>query len=376
LSQIEVQIVQSRKDLKNFLTIPWTIYQHDTRWVPPLMIERRLQLSKTNPYFRHAEACFWIAYKKGIPVGRISAQIDNLYLARHNNKSGFWGMLESVDDLEVFDALFKTAGLWLKAKGMERMLGPFNLSINQECGLLIKGFEYPPFFMMPHNFPYYAENLETLGHKKAKDLLAYFIKKDKDTVERISKILSRRFDKLQTRALDKKHLERELKSIFFIFNDAWSENWGFVPFTQDEYMHLGKSMSYIASPNLIRIAEIEGKPVGFIVLLPNLNEIIKDMDGRLFPLNWMKLLWRIRFHHFTSGRILLMGVLKKHTNSLLGAAISLALIRDVMKEVLGTSMTNIELSWILEDNLAMRNIIEGLGAKAYKTYRIFEKTIY
>jgi len=375
LSDISVKIVQSHRDLKRFITMPWAIYRNDPNWIPPLYLEKRLQLSSTNPYFKHAKARFWIAYKKGRPVGRISAQIDSLYLDRYKNKDGFWGMLESIDDQEVFTILLEIAGSWLRAKGMKRMLGPFNLSINQECGLLVNGFEYPPFFMMPHNPPYYSNRLKELGHKKAKDLIAYLIKKDRDTIEQIQKILGRRFGNLKTRSLDKKYLDRELQSIFSIFNDAWSGNWGFVPFTKDEYSNLGKSISHVASPNLIRIAEVHEEPVGFIVLLPNLNEIIRDMNGRLFPLNWLKLLWRLRFHRFTSGRVLLMGVLRKHQNSLLGAAVSLSLIRDVMKEILDSSMTQIELSWILEDNIAMRGIIEGLGAKDYKTYRIFEKII-
>lgn len=375
MTSVSVIKVKSNKELNKFIKIPWRIYKNDPNWVPPLFIERKLHLAKSNPYFHHAKAWLWIAYKDGEPVGRISAQIDRLYEERHDSKTGHWGLLEAIDSPDVFRALFNSVEKQLKKEGKERMLGPFNLSINQECGMLIKGFEYPPFFMMPHNPTYYPKRLHELGHTKAKDLIAYSIEKNKATIDRIQTILGRRLGSLATRPINKKELERELDSIFYIFNNAWSQNWGFVPFTRDEYIQMGKSMNLIASPNLIRISEIDGKPVGFIALLPNLNEIIKDMDGRLFPINWLKLLWRLKFHDFKSGRVLLMGVLKEYQNSLIGAAISLSLIRDVMKEILETPMTQMELSWILEDNLAMRRIIEGLGAKPYKTYRIYEKAL-
>ncbi len=334
-----------------------------------------MHLSRTNPYFKHAEACYWVAIRDNAPVGRISAQIDHLYLERHDSNTGFWGMLESIDDPEVFKALFISAEKWLMARGMKRMLGPFNLSINQECGLLVSGFQHPPFFMMGHNPPYYVKRLGDLGHQKAKDLIAYLIERTDEGLARIEGLLGGLRADFTTRPLDKKNLESELDSIFSIFNNAWSRNWGFVPFSRDEYLELGKSMSRIASPELIRVAVVEGEAVGFIALLPNINEIIADMNGQIFPLNWIKLLWRLKFRRFSSGRVLLMGVVQDYQNSLSGAAISLSLIRDVIKEILRTPMNRVELSWILEDNVAMRRIIEGLGARAYKTYRIFEKEI-
>ncbi len=372
---ISIKKVQGNRDLTNFIKLPWAIYREDPNWVPPLMLERRMHLSSSNPFFKHAEACFWMALRKGRPVGRISAQIDRLYLDRYGDDTGFWGMLESVNDREVFEALFDAASKWLKSKGMKRMLGPFNLSINQECGLLVKGFEHPPFFMMGHNPAYYAERLCELGHKKAKDLIAYLIERTDKGLSRIEGLLGGLKSDFTTRPLDKKNLESELDSIFSIFNNAWSRNWGFVPFTRDEYLELGKSMSKIASPELIRIAVVEGEAAGFIALLPNVNEIIRDLDGRLFPFNWLRLLFRLKRHDFNSGRVVLMGVLRKYQGSLAGAAISLCLIRDVIKQTLQTSMKQVELSWILEDNIAMNRIIEGLGATPYKTYRIFERDI-
>ncbi len=375
MSDISIKKIQGYRDLTNFIKLPWDIYLEDPNWVPPLMLERRMHLSGSNPFFRHAEACFWMALRKGRPVGRISAQIDRLYLDRYGDDTGFWGMLEAVDDREVFEALFDSAAKWLKSKGMKRMLGPFNLSINQECGLLVKGFEHPPFLMMGHNPPYYAERLCELGHKKAKDLIAYLIERTDEGLSRIEGLLGGLKADFTTRPLNKKNLESELDSIFSIFNNAWARNWGFVPFTRDEYLELGKSMSKIASPELIRIAVVEGEAAGFIALLPNVNEIIRDLDGRLFPFNWIRLIFRLKHHNFNSGRVVLMGVLQKYQGSLAGAAISLCLIRDVIKQTLKTSIKQVELSWILEDNIAMNRIIEGLGATPYKTYRIFERDI-
>ncbi len=373
--RLHIKRVRGKKDMEAFIRLPWSIYSKDPNWVPPVMQETRMRLSPKNPYFRHADARFWIAFRQNRVVGRISAQIDRLHLGRYADSTGFWGMLEAEDSREIFSALLETAEGWLCSRGMKRARGPYNLSVNQECGLLVKGFEFPPSMMMGHASSYYAQRLEELGYVKAKDLIAYSIDKAPDTIRRIEKILGRQRDQFQTRPLNKKNLSAELDTMFSIFNDAWSENWGYLPFTRQEYMDTGKSMSLLAKPDFIRIAEIQGKPAGFIVLLPNLNEITRDLNGRLLPLGWIKLLWRIRFHRFQSGRILLMGVLKKYQESLAGAAVSLCLIKDVMKEVLKTDINQIELSWILEDNMAMRRIIEALGAKPYKIYRIYEKTL-
>lgn len=376
MSHIFIKKLHTSRDLSRFIRVPWLIYEKDPNWIAPLMLERRLHLSKkSNAFFKHAYASYWIACRGDEVIGRISAQVDLLFLDTHQSKIGFWGMLEAINDERVFRALFDTASNWLKAQGMTGMAGPFNLSINQECGLLIKGYEHPPFFMMGHNPPYYLEQIERLGHRKAKDLIAYLIDKKDQTLDKIKAVLGKGESKIFTRPLDKKNLESELDSIFSIFNNAWSENWGFVPFTRYEYLELGKAMSHVANPKLIRIAILNGEAAGFIVLLPNLNEILKDMNGKLFPINWLKLLWRLRFHSFNSGRVVLMGVLKKYQGRLTGAAISLSLIRDVMNEIKSSQMKQVELSWILEDNIAMRRIIEALGARPYKTYRIFEKVI-
>lgn len=374
-SGIIVKKVESRADMSVFIRLPWHIYRTDACWVPPLTVERKMHFSPGNPYFRHAECCFWMAFRHGRPVGRISAQVDRLYLRRYRDDTGFWGVLEAEDDPAIFHALMNTAGAWLQEHGMKRALGPFNLSINQECGLLVKGFETPPSMMMGHAPRYYSRHIEELGYRKAMDLIAYSIRKEPRILERMRRILGRRNGDFRTRPLRKRDFQQELDTMFAIFNDAWSENWGFVPFTREEYMETGRLLRFFADPGLIRIAEVNGEPAGFIVVLPNLNEIIQDLDGRLFPLGWLKLLAGLKFHRFRTARVLLMGVLKKYQDSLTGAALSLGLIRDVMNEVMHTSITELELSWILEDNLPMRRIIEALGAEPYKIYRIYEKDL-
>ncbi len=372
---LHIEKVSTRRDLETFIRVPWSVYGDDPLWIPPLIQEQKRHLSRKNPYFEHADCRFWIARDGNRVVGRISAQVDRLHLERYRDDTGFWGMLEAENDRELFHALLGQAEEWLRGKGMKRARGPFNLSINQECGLLVNGFEFPPSMMMGHAPPYYSRMLQELGYQKARDLIAYHIKQAPETLETIEKVLGSSKEDFQTRPLRKKYLIRELDIMFSIFNDAWSQNWGFLPFTRDEYLDMGKGMSLLARPRFIRIAHVQGEPAGFIVLLPNLNEITRDLDGRLFPLGWIKLLWRIRFHRFRTGRILLMGVLRKYHDTLAGAAISLCLIRDIMQEVLKTSMSEIELSWILEDNMAMRRIIEALGAEPYKTYRIYEKDL-
>ncbi len=360
---------------KDFIRLPYGIYRNDPNWIPPLEIERSMHLSPSNPYFRHAKCAFWVAYLDGKPAGRISAQIDRLYLERYREKTGFFGMLEAEKQPGITKKLLETAEKWLASQGMEKIMGPFNLSINQECGLLIKGFDTPPSMMMGHAQRWYSSAIEAEGYQKAKDLLAYTIDTTEQERPEISRILEKTATGMRTRGIDKSRLQDEMDRIFAIFNDAWSENWGFVPFTREEYMEIGSTMKYIADSRLIRIAEIDGEPAAFIVVLPNINEAIQDLDGRLFPFGWAKLLWRLKVRGIGSGRVLLMGVIRKYRDSLAGAALAYSLFSDVSYAVKALGMKQLELSWILEDNMIMRRIIESIGGKVYKTYRIYSKEL-
>ena len=371
---LQVVKVEGKSAINDFIRLPWSLYLDDPMWVPPLLLERRMQLSPKNPYFEHAKFCSWITYRNDKPVGRISAQIDRLHIDRYQNATGFFGMLEAEDNSLAFRTLLDTAENWLRKQGMQRISGPFNLSINQELGLLVDGFDTPPSVMMGHARPYYAHRIEANGYRKEKDLLAYIIDSN-FALEKIRKIAARAKNRVHTRPLQKSHFSKELKIIRDIFNDAWSENWGFVPFTDAEFEHLGKDLKYMVNEDLISIAEVDGEPAAFLVILPNLNEVIRDLNGRLLPLGWLKMLWRLKVKYPKTARIPLMGVRRRYHDTLLGAALAFAVISGIQETAIKLGIREIELSWILEDNKGMRNIIESINGRVYKTYRIYSKKL-
>lgn len=372
-----LQIVQvdSKKTREAFINLPWDIYADDPRWVPPLKLERSMHLSPKNPYFEHATCRLWLALRAGKVVGRISGQVDQLHLQRHQDATGFWGMLEAEDSIETFQALLHTVESWLREKGMRRSQGPFNLSINQECGLLVSGFETPPSMMMGHARPYYGERVEQCGYTKDKDLLAYMIHGDVVPSASRKKIIRATVNRITTRTLRKPKFDEDLGIVFSIFNDAWAKNWGFLPFTEAEFSHLAKDLKLLINDKFVRIAYVDDAPAAFVVLLPNLNEVIHDLNGSLLPFGWLKMLWRLKIKSVRSGRILLMGVMSRYQETLLGAALAYRVINDMQEDVVRYGMEKIELSWILEDNRGVRDIIEDFGATVYKTYRIYGRDI-
>lgn len=360
-----------------FLRLPWAIYRDDPAWVPPLLIERREHLDpRKNPFFDHAEARFWLALRDGRPVGRISAQVNHAHLERHRDATGHFGMLEAEDDPAVFRMLFGAAEDWLRTQGMQRVRGPFNLSINEECGLLVQGFEYPPSMLMGHARPYYAQRLEALGYTKAKDLICYHYEADRASppIDRLLRKVATTKD-LVVRPLDRRRYEADLAAIMDVFNDAWSQNWGFVPMTQAELRHMAKALKPIVRPQSIAIAELAGRPVAMAVGLPNVNEAIADLDGRLLPFGWAKLLWRLKIGMTKSSRVPLVGVRREFHGTMLGAAMAVAVIDSMRRGQRSLGVESGELSWILEDNVAMRRMIEDFGGVAYKTYRIYEREL-
>lgn len=367
--------VKNRKTLNDFIRLPWSLYANDPMWIPPLLLERRMHLSPKNPYFEHAKFCSWVAYKKGKPVGRISAQIDRLHIDRHQDATGFFGMLEAENNGRLFRTLLSEAEAWLSNRGMQRIYGPFNLSINQELGLLVDGFGTPPSMMMGHACPYYGDRIEEAGYRKTKDLLAYIINSTVEMPAAATSILARTRNRIHIRNINMSNFLSELEIIRDIFNDAWSQNWCFVPFTSREFEHLGKDLKMLADEKLIKIAEVDGNPVAFIVVLPNLNEAIRDLNGRLLPFGWLKLLWRLKVTFPKSARIPLMGVRCRFHDSIMGAALAFSVISSVQQHGLKRGIKELELSWILEDNRGMRAIIESIGGLVYKTYRIYSKQL-
>jgi hypothetical protein len=306
-------------------------------------------------------------------VGRISAQIDDLQLERYQDATGFFGMLDSTNDAEVFAALLGTSENWLRGQGIRRARGPFNLSINQECGLLVSGFDTPPMIMMGHARPYYATQIEALGYATAQDLLAYRIVDDLEVSPAMQKLLAKHSDRIHLRTLRRRHAREDFLILRDIFNDAWSKNWGFLPFTEDEILDVGKELSHLMANDFVQIAEIEGEPAAMIIGLPNLNEAIRDLDGKLLPFGWLQLLWRLKGSQIKSGRVPLMGVRKVYQDSLVGIALAFLLIQAIRGAFIRRGIHEIELSWILESNKRMCRIIESLGGQAYKRYRIYEK---
>jgi hypothetical protein len=372
---LQVIPVDDRQKLNQFIRLPWSIYADDPAWIPPLILERKEHLSPKNPYFEHARYQSWLVYRDGMAVGRISAQIDQLHLEKHQADEGFFGMIEAEDNAETFAALFQTAESWLRDQGMHRVLGPYNLSINQEPGLLVDGFDSPPCFMMGHARPYYAARIEESGYSKAKDLYAYIIDANFQASPAMQTIVKRAKKRVAIRSIRKSTFIDDVKIIEDIFNDAWSENWGFLPFTEAEFNQLAKEFRLVLDFELVKIAEVDGTPAAFMVVMPNINEAIRDLNGRLLPIGWLKLLWRLKVKFTETVRMPFLGVRKQYHDSLWGAALPFLMIQAAWAPSLKRGVKRAELSWILEDNKGINDIIESLGATVYKTYRIFRKDL-
>jgi hypothetical protein len=373
--RIDIVPVQGAAMLERFIRVPMRLNAGDPAYVAPLLYERREALSKKNPYFEHAEVQFWLAVRDGRDVGRISAQIDALAREEPGLPTGHFGMIAAEDDPEIFAALFATAEAWLKARGKVRAQGPFNLSINEESGVLVAGFETPPFVMMPHDAAYTGPRIEALGYAKAKDLLAYF-----GGIPEWSAPLKRRLarplaDGVVFRPVDMKHFEAEVVSLVDIYNDAWAENWNSVPITEAETRFLKESLGLLMRPDLIWFMEIDGEPAAFGVLIPDLNDWARDLKGRLLPFGWAKLLWRMKMTPMRRGRVPLMGVKRKFQRDPRGLFAPFMIIDALIKAAQKYGLEESECGWILEDNRPMRHIMEMLGATPYKTYRVYERMI-
>ena len=378
---VEVWPVVDDAQFDAFIHLPHRIYADDPAWVPPLHIERRLHLSRRhNPFFEHGEGELFLAYRHGEVVGRISAHIDHLFNTTHPDEppTGFFGFIEAVDNPNVFAALLNAAEHWLRVRGCKRMRGPFNWSINQESGLLVAGFDTPPAIMMGHARHWYDAHMKAAGMRKAMDLLAYDYTREMRAPDKLLHLVQRFKDKgeLRVRGLNKRHLRAELDLIMDIFNDAWSENWGFVPFTAREIRQMGDELRWILGKHHVAIATWKGEPAAFTVVMPDINRMIADFDGRLLPFNWAKLIWRLKFAGPPERmRMPLMGVRKRYQNGVVGAALALAVIDEVNMYHRDRGVQSAELSWILETNTRTRKLIESTGARACKTYRIYERDI-
>jgi hypothetical protein len=375
---LTIRPVVTKADRRAFVDFAWEVYQDDPAWVPPLKDEvHGLIDPKKNPWFGHGRAALWLAMRGTKVVGRISAQVDELVQEHMQAGLGQWGMFEVLDG-EAAALLIATAEGWLRAQGMKAALGPISISIWDEPGLLIEGFEQRPMVMMGHHRPAYRAWIEAAGYAKAKDLVTYDLNIDKEQPQLINRMVAatERNSRIRIRNVDLSHFARDSAIILNLLNDAWSDNWGFVPLTDAEIAYAGKKLKPIIYEDLVRIAELDGEPVAFMLCIPDINELTADLNGELFPFGFVKLLWRLRKPKVKRVRVPLMGVTKRLHGTRLAGQIAYTLIEYIRRAcVEHYGVKEGEFGWVLEDNQGMMSIAELPGATINHVYRIFEKAL-
>jgi hypothetical protein len=369
------QVNEDKKGMIDFINLPYNIYRNDSNWCPTLKIERKRFFSRSNPFSSHSKIAYFVAYKGAKPIGRVTAHIDELYNGYHNTKHGFFGFFESPFSLDVAESLMKEAEHWLGHRGMTKIIGPLNFSTNHEVGFLTKGFDRPPVIMMPYTKDYYPRMLYRLGYGKEKELIAYWqgnVKGIPLIVEKAVKRLKRRFgDAIHIRNISKRNLKSDLRIILDIYNDAWSKNWGFVPFTDDEILKIAKELKFIAIPDITSLLYWDGEPVAFFFAVPDINEVLVQIrTGRLLPTGLLKLL--LCRHRIRTARVMLMGVKRKYQRHGLDFMMYYRMYDAMLRK---TTLKNIEMSAILEDNHMMIKALERLNAYPYKKYVVLKKDL-
>jgi hypothetical protein len=378
ITLVEFEPSENRKERKRFIDFAWKVNAKDPAWVPPLRLTVEDNLdTKKNPFYKHAWIRMWNAYREGEIVGRIAAIVDDRHNEFHQEKTGFWGFFECVDDFEVASKLFAVAEEWLRKHGMQVARGPANPSLNHECGLVINAFDRAPYVMMTHNPAYYIKLVERLGYAKAKDLLAFdMTPADFDPrVKRIAEKVKAR-GKLEIRPINMKKFAEEIQLIRQIYNSAWEKNWGFVPMDDEDFCHTAKSLKDVIWPEFCQLGFIEGRPIGFSLSLPDLNQVLKDIpSGKLLPFGIFKLLaWKgAKAKKINRVRVITLGVIPEYRASGLASVFYYEAYKAAMDlDLHGPS----EMSWILEDNKEMISAIEAFaGRPAYKTFRMYDKSL-
>jgi GNAT superfamily N-acetyltransferase len=375
---VTVRPVVTKQDRKAFVDFAWEAYKDDPAWVPPLKDEvHGLITPGKNPWFEHGRAQLWLGTRGGRVVGRISAQVDDLVQQHMGAGIGQWGFFDALDG-EAAAALIAAAEEWLRGEGMTSALGPISLSIWDEPGLEIEGFAEPPTAMMGHHKPEYQGWIEAAGYSKAKDLLTYELDITHWEDPKIDRLIAmgERNPRIRIRMVDKSRFDDEARIILNLLNDAWSDNWGYVPLTPAEIAYAGKKLKPIIFPELVRIAELDGEPVAFMLTIPDINELTADLNGELFPFNFVKLLWRLRKPRTRRLRVPLMGVAKKLHHSRLASQLAFMMIEFTRRAgVSKFGATHGEFGWILEDNKGMLSIAQLPGAEVNHRYRIYEKAL-
>jgi hypothetical protein len=373
LSRLEITPLKSSRDMREFLHLPWEIYRNDPYWVPPLLLDMKKLLDrKKHPFFSHSEAELFLARSGGEPVGRIAAILNNNHNRYHGERTAFFGFFESINQKEVAAALLDQAAQWAKSKGMTQLRGPMNYSTNETVGLLVEGFDSSPCLMMTHNPPYYAEMIENAGFEKAKDLYAWWLLTEKGLNKKIERVGERvlRDQGIRVRMIDMKKFWEDVAVIKKIYNDAWSTNWGFVPMTDAEFEHMAKDLKTIVDPRVLLIAEKDGEPVAFSLALPDFNQALKKINGRLLPFGLPKLLYYGR--HIQQVRVLALGIVKKLQN---WNGFGAALYYESFRRGVAAGYRSCEFSWTLEDNDLINRSMRLFGAQIYKRYRVYERSL-
>jgi hypothetical protein len=376
MGEIKIRMVNSKSDLMKFIKMQWAIYKGDPYWVPPLIMDRKKVLSKEkNPFYKHADADFFLAEKDGEIVGRIAAIKNELHNKYHNDKVGFFGFFECINNQNAANALFDAAKNWLKEKGCDTMRGPANPSSNDEWGMLLDGFDDEPRILMTYNPKYYLDLCDNYGLKKVKDLLAYKLENEKvvgsEKLRRVAELAGKRAG-LKISSLDMNNFKTELEKVKDIYNKAWAPNWGFVPMTEDELDAMAKDLKQLVEPSLVLFGEIEGKNAGFALVMPDYNYIFKQMNGKLFPFGFLKLLSKKEKAKIKWVRIITLGLVPEFQKKGLDAVFYWEIVNRAHN--LGIDLG--EASWILEDNEMMnRGAKDVMNGEAYKKYRIYDVNI-
>lgn len=373
---IEIRETALGGNLSDFLNVVDYVYRGDDNYVRPLDFELKQRLSRKNPFFKHAQGTTFTAYKNGWCVGRITAQVDHQHLEVHKDGAGFFGFIDTIDDQEVVRALLERAAKWLKGHGVDKMRGPMSLNTNEEIGCLVEGFDTPPMVMMPHHLPYQAGLIEKAGLAKVKDLYAW-----RYVVGELPKRAQKAHDtilalpEVKVRPFDLKKLKSEVRIVMDIFNDAWKDNWGFVPLTEDELAKLAEDFRLLLVPELTCLVEVDGEPAGFAIAIPNLNELIKDLGGKLLPLGLAKLVWRLKVTGANTARLALLGIRSKYRNVRKYAGLSTFMYVRMNRGAARLGVKWGELSYTLEDNGPVNAGIKFMGGEIYKKYRVFERSL-
>jgi hypothetical protein len=374
---VEIRQHTPGRDVDDFIRAAHVVFAGDPSWVPPLELMIREQLDpKKNPFFEHGEGMLFTAWKDGKLAGRISAQLDQEHLKRYGDATGFFGFFDTIDDREVAQALLGAASAWLKEHGLKRMRGPLSFSINEEVGLLVEGFDTPPMVLMSHSRAYQGALVEASGLEKVKDLLAWrYVVADLPPRAAKAREEIAKLPEVRLRTANRKNLDAELPFVLEIQDDAWRDNWGHVSLTAREVKAAKDALKLLINADLAIIAEIDGVPAGMCIALPNLNEAIADLNGKVFPIGWAKLLWRLKVGHPKTARLCLLGIKKQYRNVRRYGALSLAMIAEVSTRGREVGIEWGELSWTLEDNAPVNLAIKVMKGELYKRYRLYEKAI-